>query len=652
MAEKFEFLLKWRSKLTKYVITHPLIKSRNLAFVCTKPADNSIAISSIFAFAAGTGGLVWEYTFENTSISGIELYESKQSKKQLCVLSLTSNDFLHGFGEVVAFNPAGEIEWRVKLTDKTVSAPIIDSGRLFVTDGGDSLTGINLDSHEIIFEHAFEEIKSSLSAVAINEQNAFVPSRSEKLLSINLESGQPNWTFALTELDEDVGREWLDKTPTLDQNVLYAVSTRGRIVCIDQENGKPVWHKHIESKASLTQPTVGPRAVFLGSKSGVFAIDKHNGKPLWQHQTTRRVTAQPQLIGNLLFVNCHDHFVYVLHAQTGEVIASFEMERRIEIPPLIASDSIYIVDRSAELKVFKFSPSQADLQPEVSLSSNTPEEAKRLAKAGKWLEAAKIYEIIDDYPARANALEEYARFISTSDATDHDKAAAWEKAADAFTESGDSEKKRISRREVARHRKQPLFEIELQESVFTLESWSRLHYKVKNIGFGLARFVTVLVKPETVLFEWQADSTHTSFSLQSDKNLEGAITIRPLNTGNSVPLDLIVEYMDVHDNRQLVYHTFTLCVMRNQDEAERMIRERNFDGRGIAETPIELRNIMVEAFDRQELDDIIYELDFNIDDFPGPLNTAAREFIDTIMRKGMTDKLIDIILREREYLKN
>ena len=65
---------------------------------------------------------------------------------------------MHGYGEVVAFNPAGEIEWRVKLTDKTVSAPIIDNGRLFVTDGGDSLTGINLDSHEIIFEHAFEEI--------------------------------------------------------------------------------------------------------------------------------------------------------------------------------------------------------------------------------------------------------------------------------------------------------------------------------------------------------------------------------------------------------------------------------------------------------------------------------------------------------------
>lgn len=651
MTTQFEFLLKWRSKLTQYVITHPLIKSRNLAFVCTKPADNLIANSSIFAFAASTGGLVWEHTFENTSISGLALYESKRSKKQLCVLSLTSNDFLHGFGEVVAFNPAGEIEWRVKLSDKTVSAPVIRNGRLFVTDGGDSLTGIDLDSCEIIFEHPFDEIKSSLSAIAVNAQNAFIPSRSDKLIALNLDTGRIDWTFTLTDLEQDVGREWLDKTPALDGNLLYAASTKGRLVCINQENGKPVWHKHIESVASLTQPTVGEQAVFLGSKSGVFAINKHNGKPIWQHQTSRRVSAQPQLQGNLLFVNCEDHFAYVLHRQTGEVIASFEMERRIEIPPLIASDSIYIVDKASELKVFKFTPSQANFQAKVAPISNTVEEAQRLEKEGEWLKAAKIYEVIDDYPARAAALKAYAQMISQGDAKAYDKAIAWEKAADAYTESGDSEQKQLCKLEVARHRKQPLFKIELQDSILTLESWSKLNYTLTNIGFGLARFVAVLIKPETVLFEWQTSSSQTSFSLQSDNMIEGEITIRPLNTGNSVPIDLIIEYMDMQDNRQVIHHTFPLCVMRNQSETERVKRERNFDGRGIVKTPIALRNLMVDVFDRKELDDIIYELDFNIDNFPGPLNTAAREFIDAVMRKGMTDQLLDIIVRERDYLK-
>ncbi|MFT5193421.1 MAG: outer membrane protein assembly factor BamB [Cellvibrionaceae bacterium] len=650
MSEKFEFLLKWRSKLTKYVITHPLLKSRNLAFVCTKPAGNSIANSSIFAFAAKTGGLVWEHTFENTSISGICLYESPESKKQFCVLSLTSNDFLYGSGEVIAVNPAGEIVWRIKLSDKTVSAPVAHNGRLFVTDGGDSLTGINLENQEIVFEHVFSNVKSSLSAIAASGDTAFIPCRSAELIALDTMTGQLNWKFSLADLEPESGRAWLDKTPAINNDFLFIVSTKGDLICLNQDDGKVVWYKKIEPNAPLAHPTAGPQAVFVGGKSGISALDKNNGDQLWKHETTRRVSAQPQIVGNLLFAACEDHFVYVLDTQTGKVIASYEMERRLEIPVLVSSDGIYLVDRAADLRVFNFVPAQANLHVEKAVIINTAEEAKRLAKAGKWLEAAKVFEILDDFPARANALEEYALFVSTSGASDEDKAITWDNAADAFTESGDSDKKHICRIEAARYRKQPLFEFEIENSVFTIESWSRLSYKLTNIGFGLARYVGVLVQPDTVLFEWQEDSSDTSYSLQNEKELLGSLTIRPLNSGNGVPLNLMIEYLDIHDKRHVINKTFSVSVMSNQGETDRMIRERNFDGQGVAETPIKLRNIIVEAFDRKELDDIIYEINLNIDDFPGPLNTAARNFVDTVLRRGMTDKLLEIIVRERDYL--
>lgn len=650
MAEQFEFVLKWRSKLTKYVITHPLLKSRNLAFVCTKPVDNAASNSSIFAFAAGTGGLVWEHAFENSSISGISLYESTRTKKQQAILSLTSNDFLHGSGEVIAINPAGEIVWRIKLKDKTISAPVIIGGRLFITDGGDSLTGINLESQEILFEHSLQGSKSSLSAVAIKDHTAFIPCRSGELLALNIEDGSQQWKFSLDTIDPKSGREWLDKTPIVDGSKLYAATTKGKLICLNVENGQLIWHKQIEENAPLSQPMIGSEAVFLGGKTGIFALNKNNGKQIWKHETARRVSAQPQTNGNLLFATGEDHFVYVLHTKTGEVISSFEMERRIEIPVLLSPDSIYAVDRASELKVFKFSPAQANLASKTTPATNTAEEADRLAKAGKWLEAAKIFENLDDYPARANALAEYARFVSTTDASDHDKTIAWEKAADAYTESGESDKKQLAKVEAARHAKQPLFEINIQESIFTLESWSKINYTLKNVGFGLARFVGVFVNPETVLFEWQKDNSNTSFSLPSDRNLSGSVTVRPLHIGNSVPLELIIEYLDVHDRKTTIRNSFYVSVMRNQDETNRMMRVREFDGQGIAETPIQLRNVMVEAFDRDEFDDIVYELDFNIDDFPGPLNTAARDFIDAVLRKGVVDKLITIMVRERDYL--
>ena len=632
-------------------MTQPIIGNRNLVFVCSRSSGASTPYNTVAALSSETGEIVWKHIFNKKTISGSCLYESPQTKSQLCILSLTNNDFLNGTGEVIAFNPAGEIEWHVELSDNIISAPVIHKNSLLVTDGGDSLTIVDLETHEVRAHYPFK-VRASLSAVTVDLKKVIIPCRENRLIALDIDSGKPIWDYVPQYISQNATNEWLDKTPMVDGHYIYTASTKGNLTCLNKKNGKAIWTKNIEADTPLTQIAVGKNGIFIGGEKGVYAISKNNGAQLWHFKTNRRIASQVQLVGNLLFATGEDHFAYTLNNETGALLSKFEMDRRIEIPAKITSDHIYVADRGASLKAFQFSLSQAASLPEPKAIKTMEKKAEKLVKGGKWLEAIKLFERLGNFPARANALKEYARFISTSGASSLEKAMAWEKAGDAFKESGDPENRRLCIVEIARHKREPLFELEIQENVFTLESWSQLTYTLRNIGFGLARFVNVIMKADSPLFEWQANQTTTSHSLPADREFSGKFNIKPLNSGNGVPLELTIEYLDHFSQTHTINKSFSVNVMKNHSEAQAFIQKRQFKGQGIAKDPIELRDIMAEAFNRDEFESIVYEIGLNVDDFPGAISKAMLDLINAVNRQGKLEKLLTIIVRERDYLVN
>ncbi|MBD3309508.1 protein kinase, partial [candidate division KSB3 bacterium] len=144
---------------------------------------------------------------------------------------------------------------------------------------------------------------------------------------------------------------------------------------------------------------------------------------------------------------------------------------------------------------------------------------------------------------RAEALEQHARSQEAVACTAEERAAAWRVAAEAFEAVGQMERAVACRREVARWLHQPIIElaVEVGEGL-VLKAWSRLRLFVRNDGYGPAR--SLVIRAHGDEFEGQVMRTQRIFTLPAGQERSQWLDVRPLAHGDSVPLQVSVEYED------------------------------------------------------------------------------------------------------------
>ena len=131
--------------------------------------------------------------------------------------------------------------------------------------------------------------------MAISRDRIFVQgtrSRESVVHCLNRADGKPIWTTPLgSRLDQDRG-PGPRGTPTVDGDLLYALSEDGDLQCLRTANGSSVWRKNIlrdfhgENPNWLISesPLVdGDKLVFTpgGRSAGIVAVDKKTGKDVW-----------------------------------------------------------------------------------------------------------------------------------------------------------------------------------------------------------------------------------------------------------------------------------------------------------------------------------------------------------------------------------
>lgn len=82
------------------------------------------------------------------------------------------------------------------------------------------------------------------------------------------------------------------------------------------------------------------------------------------------------------------------------------------------------------------------------------------------------------------------------------------------------------------------------------------------------------------------------------------------------------------------------------DTSQLMARLPMPDGRD----PLELRNKIVQYFNKEELVTVILELGLNEDDFESKLSPMAKEVIFYLARRNRIQELLGILQRERPFV--
>jgi outer membrane protein assembly factor BamB len=138
-------------------------------------------------------------------------------------------------------------------------------------------------------------------------------------------------------------------SPAVTDNMIYIVSSLGRLVCMDAGSGKPVWERNLFSdfdgrniRWGFTENLLidGDRLYCSpgGKKHNIVALNRHDGGIIWSSEGTGEVSAycSPLLVNHygrrLLITHMKDHIVAV-NADTGIMLWKSAHKNRWDVHP-------------------------------------------------------------------------------------------------------------------------------------------------------------------------------------------------------------------------------------------------------------------------------------------------------------------------------
>jgi len=273
-----------------------------------------------------------------------------------------------GFGEVLALDPAnGGLVWRTEVSGPLRAPPTVDQGRVFVvtvdnqTEALDAANGVPLWSHSGLLETAG---LLGGAAPATGPGIVVAPYTSGEIYALRQESGRPTWSDSLAAIRR-VGvlaaLADIRGMPTVDDELVIAVSHSGRMVAIDVRSGARVWEQEL---AGIEMPWIAGDFVYLLTTGAeLVALTRQEGAirwvaslPRWEDPEDRSgaiVWHGPVLAGGRLIVVGSTGEGLVADPATGEIVDRFDLSGRAVTMPVVAGGTLYVLDASGSVTAYR-----------------------------------------------------------------------------------------------------------------------------------------------------------------------------------------------------------------------------------------------------------------------------------------------------------
>lgn len=514
------------------------------------------------ALHLANGHRIWQHTFEHVLISGLAVSGSR------LLVSLTSTDLLRGEGALIAFDAVGNGVWRWSPGAQQVSAPALRGDTAFVTV--DAMSMVTVDVHTgQQHNHWTLPVSASRAAPAIAGDILLIPCRAPHLLALTLD-GLQRWRF------DAPGTTWLEQTPTVVGDRIYAALSTGQVVALDLDSGVLRWQRDIGPVSKpLTAPATDGERLYIGARDGLYALDL-DGRAVWHVATDRRIATVPVVTSGMVYATCHDHHLYALDAVTGKQVWRYAMERRIEVPPLILSTEETNRALSPQsTKTVEALAIVADASGTVTTLVR-PLSAAEHEAAGHWMQAADLWAVQGQPLRQAEALQQHARSQEATGVPLELLAELWNTVTQLYETEEEHGLAANCRREVARCMRKPELTLEIEHEGLVHQMWTTVNFIVRNVGFGLAR--NVIIHTSGKQFDGEATRTHRIRSLNAGARAAEQLDIQPLECGSSVPLRITMEFMDSANRLYTCAQTLHLPVLLTAPQKRKTTYMQVFTG--------------------------------------------------------------------------
>ncbi len=344
----------WRADIGKgnsnsrQLLTPPIVAGGRVYAV-----DASGAVS---AFDAASGASIWAYRMlpdeeKSDAFGGGIAYGQGR-------LYVTT-----GVGEVVALDAAqGGEYWRVSVGSPVRTAPTLSDGRLFVVTYDNRLYALDAADGRQLWSHSGIEERARLlgaASPAAASGIVVVAFSSGELLALRADNGRVAWGDALafgTAAGALASLGDIRGSPVIDRGRVYAVSHAGHFVAIDLRTGSRLWEKDF---SGVQTPWVAGNFLYVLTTEGDILCLSREGRIRWVRVLPRYEKPKkkerpifwsgPILVSDrLIVVGSHGEALSV-SPYTGAVLGRIELPGAVEIAPVAAGGTVYIVTNDGEL---------------------------------------------------------------------------------------------------------------------------------------------------------------------------------------------------------------------------------------------------------------------------------------------------------------
>jgi outer membrane protein assembly factor BamB len=315
----------------------------------------SPVVEAGFAYAAGANGEVVKLDVTNGSqvwrVNAGEMISGGVGVGGSLVMVGTQK------GSVYAYDIAGKLQWKSKLSSEVLSVPRYYDGVVIVRTGDSHIYGINANdgSRKWVYDRASPALTLRSSAgVVVDGGAVYAGFGGGKLVSIRADNGKMLWEASVaqpkgvTEIERIAD---ITSQPVVDGPLVYAVAYQGRIAAVDRASGRVVWNREISSLSGLSAED---GRVFVSHAAGsVYALDYATGKTFWRQAALKnRQLSAPVSMGSLTAVGDLEGYVHFLNRDDGAIASRIKTSNAPVMPQMALINSNTVLAQTRDGGVY------------------------------------------------------------------------------------------------------------------------------------------------------------------------------------------------------------------------------------------------------------------------------------------------------------
>ena len=262
-------------------------------------------------------------------------------------------------GTVYAYDDTGKPIWNVSVGSEVLSEPVVAGGVVIIRALDNRFIGF--DAQTGARKWTYQRQQSALSLrvgygmLAIGNEVIVTGFSGGRFGMIAIANGGLVWEtpvsfpkgFSEIERLNDVTAK-----PSMEGEIICAVSYQGRVGCGQARTGNLLWFKDYSSFTGTAQ---SPDLVFSSNeKSYVTAFAVKDGSQVWENtQLTFRDVGEPMAVGKVLLVGDAQGYVHALSQANGEMLARIRHDSSpITAAPIAVNGLILVQSQGGKLAAY------------------------------------------------------------------------------------------------------------------------------------------------------------------------------------------------------------------------------------------------------------------------------------------------------------